>query len=80
MRIGPFIGTMGAADTLQGQVQQVADAESDGFDSFWTAQVFGVDALTMLALSERENEEQSRLARRSSQLIPGIQPRSRSRH
>ena len=51
MRIGPFIGTMGAADTLQGQVQQVADAESDGFDSFWTAQVFGVDALTMLALS-----------------------------
>ena len=51
MRIGPFIGTMGAADTLQGQVQQVAEAESDGFDSFWTAQVAGVDALTLLALS-----------------------------
>ena len=51
MRIGPFIGTMGAAGTLQGQVQQVVDAESDGFDSFWTPQISGVDALTMLALS-----------------------------
>ena len=51
MRIGPFIGTMGAAGTLQGQVRQVVDAESDGFDSFWTPQVSGVDALTMLALS-----------------------------
>ena len=40
-----------AADTLQGQVQQSAEAEADGFDSFWTAQVAGVDALTLLALS-----------------------------
>ena len=51
MRIGLFIGTMGAADTLMGQVQQAAEAEADGFDSFWTAQVAGVDALTMLALA-----------------------------
>ena len=51
MRIGLFIGTMGAADTLQGQVQQSADAEADGFESFWTAQVAGIDALTLLALS-----------------------------
>ncbi len=50
MRIGLFIGTMGAADTLQGQVRQSVEAESDGFDSFWTAQVAGVDALTLLAL------------------------------
>lgn len=50
MRIGLFIGTMGAADTLAGQVAQAADAEADGFDSFWTAQVAGVDALTLLAL------------------------------
>ena len=42
---------MGAADTLQGQVQQSAEAEADGFESFWTAQVAGVDALTLLALS-----------------------------
>ena len=51
MRIGLFIGTMGAADTLQGQVRQSAEAEADGFESFWTAQVAGVDALTLLALS-----------------------------
>ena len=55
MRIGPFIGTMGAAGTLQGQVQQVTDAESAGFDSFWTPQISGVDALTMLALAGGED-------------------------
>ncbi len=51
MRIGLFIGTMGAADTLAGQVQQAVDAESDGFEGFWTAQVAGVDALTLLSLA-----------------------------
>ena len=50
MRIGNFIGTMGAASTLAGQVAQSAEAEADGFESFWTAQVAGVDALTLLAL------------------------------
>ena len=56
MRIGPFIGTMGAAGTLQGQVQQVVDAELDGFDSFWTPQIAGVDALSMLALSGQNTQ------------------------
>ena len=56
MRIGPFIGTMGAAGTLQGQVRQVVNAESDGFDSFWTPQIAGVDALTMLALSGQDTQ------------------------
>ena len=51
MRIGLFIGTMGAADTVQGQAQQAVDAEADGFSTLWTAQVAGVDALTMLALA-----------------------------
>ena len=51
MRIGLFIGTMGAADSVQGQAQQAVEAESDGFETLWTAQVAGVDALTMLALS-----------------------------
>ena len=50
MRLGIFIGTMGAAHTLAGQVAQSAEAEADGFASFWTAQVAGVDALTLLAL------------------------------
>ena len=48
---------MGAADTLQGQVQQAVEAESDGFDSFWTAQVAGVDALTLLALAGDKTEK-----------------------
>ena len=51
MRIGNFIGTMGAAQTVQGQAQQAVEAEADGFDSLWTAQVAGIDALTMLALA-----------------------------
>ncbi len=51
MRIGLFIGTMGAADTVQGQVRQAAEAEADGFEGLWSAQVAGVDALTMLALA-----------------------------
>ena len=51
MRIGLFIGTMGAADTVQGQVAQAVRAEADGFHTLWTAQVAGVDALTMLSLA-----------------------------
>lgn len=51
MRIGIFIGVVGSAPTLEGQVQQVVEAASDGFDSYWTPQVAGVDALTLLALA-----------------------------
>ena len=51
MRIGNFIGTMGAADSVQGQARQAVEAEADGFATLWTAQVAGVDALTMLALA-----------------------------
>ena len=51
MRIGLFIGSLGAADSLEGQAQQVVDAERDGFDSIWSAQILGVDALTLFALA-----------------------------
>ena len=51
MRIGLFIGSLGAADSLEGQIQQVVDAERDGFDSLWSAQILGVDALTLFALA-----------------------------
>jgi 5,10-methylenetetrahydromethanopterin reductase len=51
MRIGIFIGVVGSAPTLEGQVQQVVEAEADGFDSYWTPQVAGTDALTLLALA-----------------------------
>mgnify|MGYP003329329790 FL=1 len=37
MDIGLFIGTIGSAGTLEGQIQQIVDAEEDGFDSFWMA-------------------------------------------
>ncbi len=56
MKIGIFIGSMGAATGLMGQVQQAVDAENDGFDSFWSAQVAGVDALTLFALAGQRTE------------------------
>ena len=56
MKIGVFIGSMGAATGLMGQVQQAVDAENDGFDSFWSAQVAGVDALTLFALAGQRTE------------------------
>jgi F420-dependent oxidoreductase-like protein len=49
MRIGIFIGVVGSAPTLEGQVRQVVEAETDGFDSYWTPSG-GSDALTLLAL------------------------------
>ena len=51
MRIGIFVGSTGADQDLEGMVQQIVDAENDGFDSFWLAQVRGVDALTLIALA-----------------------------
>ena len=51
MRIGIFVGTVGSAPDLEGQVRQVIEAEEDGFDSFWLAQILGVDALTLIAVA-----------------------------
>lgn len=56
MRIGIFIGSVGAAGDLEGQIQQVVDAETDGFDSLWSAQVMGVDALTLFALAGQRTQ------------------------
>ncbi len=48
MRIG--INGTGSVATL-GRLQELAArAEADGFDSFWLAQIFGLDALTALAV------------------------------
>lgn len=54
MRIGLFMGTTGALPTLEGQVQQAVDAERDGFDGYWIAQIAGADVLTLLALIGRQ--------------------------
>jgi F420-dependent oxidoreductase-like protein len=51
MRLGVFIGASGAPWDIFGQVNEVVQAEKDGYDSFWFAQVGGLDALTVIALA-----------------------------
>ena len=51
MQIGIFITSFGIASTLEGQVQQAVDVETEGFESFWRAQTLSVDALTVFALA-----------------------------
>lgn len=53
MGIGMRIGINGTGDLsrLQPVLEAARRAEADGFDSFWIAQIFGVDALTALALT-----------------------------
>ena len=52
MGIGMRIGINGSADIndLERTVAEAARAEAAGFDSFWTAQIFGFDALTAVAV------------------------------
>jgi len=55
MRIGIMLGaTPGPHDTLDGLVAFARDAEAKGFPSLWLAHVFGLDAITALALAGRE--------------------------
>jgi 5,10-methylenetetrahydromethanopterin reductase len=49
MRIG--INGTGSLSTLEQLRDAVQRAEADGFDSFWIAQIFGLDALTALAVA-----------------------------
>jgi F420-dependent oxidoreductase-like protein len=51
--VGAGAGTEGALDQMIGEVQK---AEADGFASVWVANIFGVDALTFLALAGRETK------------------------
>ena len=53
MRIGLFLSESGG---LQQVVQTAVDAEKDGFDGAWYSQIFGADALTVIALAGRETE------------------------
>jgi len=52
MRIG--INGTGSLDSLESTIRAARRAEADGFDSFWIAQIFGMDALTALAVAGRE--------------------------
>ena len=51
MRIG--INATGAVRTLDELIAAATEAEAAGFDSFWIAQIFGLDALTALAVVGR---------------------------
>ena len=52
MRIG--INGTRELSTLDGAIDLARRAAADGFDSFWIAQVFGLDALTALAVIGRQ--------------------------
>lgn len=55
MRIGIMAGaTDGPGETLGNLLAQVKDAETRGFDTVWLANIFGLDAITSLALAGRE--------------------------
>ena len=51
MKIGLFIGSIGSAGTVSGQVQQVLEAEQDGFDSFWAAHIMDADIMTIFSMA-----------------------------
>lgn len=53
MGIGMKIGINGTTDmaTVESVVEGAARAEADGFDTYWIAQIFGLDALTALAVA-----------------------------
>jgi F420-dependent oxidoreductase-like protein len=48
------MGTMVSANNLDDAVRQVADLKARGFASAWFAQIFGLDALTTIAMAGRE--------------------------
>lgn len=55
MRIGIF-GGLTATATIDDVVSDVQAAEEQGFHTYWVPQIFGYDALTLLAVVGRETE------------------------
>lgn len=55
MRIGLFGGS--GAHTIEEVVERARTAHAHGFDTFWLAQVMGLDAMTALAIVGREVPE-----------------------
>lgn len=51
MRIGLFISLTGEGPPLPRLLDQIAEAEADGFRSVWVSNIRGADALTVLALA-----------------------------
>ena len=55
MRIGIF-GGLAATATIDDIVADVRSSEEEGFHTYWVPQIFGYDALTLLAVAGRETE------------------------
>ena len=51
------LGIFGSANTVEDLKTQVASAQDHGFGSFWTPQIFDLDALTALAVIATEVPE-----------------------
>lgn len=57
MRIGVMCGASDGPDgQINGLVAKAKDLESRGFDSLWMANIFGLDAITSLAIVGRETD------------------------
>ncbi|MDJ0785513.1 MAG: LLM class F420-dependent oxidoreductase [Myxococcota bacterium] len=56
IRIGIGVGDGGVAGSFESILQRYRAAEEAGFHTAWTANIFGEDALTLLALAGRETE------------------------
>lgn len=57
MRIGVMFGATPEPDpTLDGLVTRAKDLEARGFDSIWVANIFGLDAITSMAIAGRETD------------------------
>jgi F420-dependent oxidoreductase-like protein len=54
MRIGIFGGDVASTGTIDDHIAAAQRAADDGFTGFWLPQIFGYDALTVLALIGRE--------------------------
>ena len=57
LRIGVGLGELsGAGGGLDATLEQFRRAERDGFQTAWVANIFGLDALTLLCLAGRETQ------------------------
>ena len=50
------IGIFSSPRTVDGLVAAARSAADDGFGSYWTSQIFSVDALTGIAVAAKEVE------------------------
>ena len=51
MRIGLFVGALEMMRDVAERLERIAEAEEDGFDSYWLPQHFGADMLTVIAMA-----------------------------